>query len=325
MSGCTDTKGRDSKGWIVVGPGAIGILFAVKLERIGLPVAVQTKDRERTELLQREGIFLLEAGRRIAGRPLFFPSGAEPPFLPKAVLVSVKAYDTNKAVEPLLKYIPDGIPFITLQNGLTPIYSLKEILKPEQIFLGITQEGARRTSINVSVRSGKGRTWIGAPFERSANLTFIEDLKRAGFDVIPTDEIWGIFYKKLLVSLSLNPLTAISKLTNGGILEATWGEKLLREIVGESLPVLIRMGFDCKEEEAMNFILDTINRTRTNKSSMLQDIEDKRPTEVDEIVGEFVKRAKTMHIKTPLLATLHQVVLWMERSLGIRRNKDTSA
>jgi len=303
---------------VIVGSGSLGILFGVKLARKGFPVAMQVKTAEMAKAYERTGIILMEGRQEIRSKPFFFPAGSPPTFPPKAVLIAVKAYDTLKALSPLLSYIPEGVPVLTLQNGLSPPYQLREALGPFQVFLGVTQEGARRSSFNVSIRSGRGRTWIGSPFANIVDIPeFISDLKEAGFDVIFLRDIWPIFWKKLIVSISLNPLTALSGLPNGGILKNHWGEKLLWTIVEECLPYLKGMGLDFGKGEAFSFIRETIEKTRDNHSSMLQDIERGRRTEIEEIAGEFVKRAKERGYKTPVVETLLELIRWQERKIGI--------
>ncbi len=58
-------------------------------------------------------------------------------------------------------------------------------------------------------------------------------------------------------------------------------------------------GMDFIAEEVLGHVMDTALKTGANNSSMLQDIQNKRPTEIQRINGAVVKRAKALGVETP--------------------------
>jgi len=100
----------------VIGPGALGILFAVKLFNGGSMVSVLDYRQERAGYLNMAGLRLIEKEEEISARP---PVTARPEDLesPEYVLVLVKAYQTEEAAREIKREY-SGEPIITFQNGV---------------------------------------------------------------------------------------------------------------------------------------------------------------------------------------------------------------
>jgi len=319
MKECTKTRGRKDRGWVVVGPGAIGILFGVKLYESGLQVAFQIKSRQELSLYRKHGLTLRENQKETRIKPKFFSAGSPPPFVPQYVLLSVKAYQTREALKPLLEFLPDDTFYITVQNGLKPLEDLKKLVSPKKIVLGVTTEGATRTSPGVSERKGKGITFLFSPFNPESQWLDVirESMDKAGLKAIIPENGWKIYWQKLVVSLSVNPITALLGVKNGELTYHSEGIELIRTVIREALQVIERMGTPLRYEETIEFVFETIKKTSENRSSMLQDIESRRPTEIDAISGEFVRKARSLGIETPAIETLYRLIRLREKSLGI--------
>ena len=104
---------------------------------------------------------------------------------------------------------------------------------------------------------------------------------------------------------------------NGELTYHSEGIELIRTVIREALQVIERMGTPLRYEETIEFVFETIKKTSENRSSMLQDIESRRPTEIDAISGEFVRKARSLGIETPAIETLYRLIRLREKSLGI--------
>ncbi len=316
MNACTETRGKRDKGVVVVGAGAIGTLFGVKIAQGGTPVAFQVRTKELVHLYERRGLTLIEGSDKVKVEPYFFEAGAVPPIDPLFVIVAVKAYETLDAVAPLVDYLDNNIPVVTLQNGMRPPEDLKILFGEERVILAITTEGATKVDRYITERKGRGRTFLVplANGDIESVKKVLDTLRVAGFDAVFPREGWRIFWKKLLVSLTINPISAVTGMKNGEIVEAHEGVEIIKRVIREALPVAQKIGTKLDYDEVMEFVLETARNTAENLSSMLQDITSCRKTEIDEISGELIRKAKSMGIKVPTIETLYNLVKMKERS-----------
>lgn len=305
---------------MIVGPGAMGILFGSKLCIAGFPVSFQIKSQDKLSPYQEEGVILREGSEEINVRPHFFKCGSPPPFLPQFVLISVKAYHTKEALKPLVGFLSEDTTYITIQNGLKPLKDIKKLVRPEDIVLGVTTEGATRISRFTSERRGIGVTFLFSPYDSKSEKPerIMEILRESGLRAEVPANGWDIFWQKLLVSLSVNPITALLGVKNGELFGNNWGIDLIKLIVKEAISVIGRLGTSLDYQEAVDFVFKTIKRTSENRSSMLQDIESQRQTEIEAISGEFIRKARHLGIGIPAIETLYKLLLLKERSLGIQ-------
>jgi 2-dehydropantoate 2-reductase len=133
---------------------------------------------------------------------------------------------------------------------------------------------------------------------------------------------WADLFKvqlfKLAANCVLNPLTAILDVRNGCIKEnpELWPlhERLLQEIstVFQSLPELQRLPIDrdlFSLSSLQSVVLDTIEKTAQNSSSMREDLRKGRATEIEYINGWILRRGKELGIPCDTNACLTQLVL----------------
>ena len=118
------------------------------------------------------------------------------------------------------------------------------------------------------------------------------------------EDVRSRIWLKAVLNAALNPLTALLGKKTGELLDGGPLETAIKSIVRESVAIA-RSSDALLDEEA---VLDTIRRvaeaTRANKSSMLQDLEKGRRTEIDAINGAMVRIAREKDLPHPLNALL---------------------
>ncbi|WP_367834234.1 ketopantoate reductase family protein [Vulcanisaeta sp. JCM 16159] len=91
----------------------------------------------------------------------------------------------------------------------------------------------------------------------------------------------------MLVNAAINPVTAILRARNGVILEDSNARALAEAVVREGVEVVNRLDIRLPSDPLVE-TLRVAETTRDNKSSMLQDVLNRRRTEVDYINGAIV-------------------------------------
>lgn len=312
---------------VVVGPGAMGCLFAGLLIESGQKdVWLFDKYESRAKEISKSGLKI----EGIGGTRLIQPIKAEsnPSEIGNAdlVLICVKSYDTESASRSIAPVVSDNTTILTLQNGLNNVETISGILGEDKVLAGVTSHGATMLGIGHIRHAGKGETLIGKPhvFSQPAQAVkqtrrlsaeqVAEVLRSAGFQTTVSYEIFRFIWTKLIINAAINPLTAITRLRNGQLLEYDETRKLLSMSAEEAGRVATALGISPAYDDPTSAVEEVCKATSSNISSMLQDILRKKRTEIDAINGAIVNHAKRLGIKAEINATLTYLVKAIERS-----------
>ena len=259
--------------------------------------------------LRQHGVTLERDGERTHYGVRVAGYGEElPPF--RLALVLVKAYQTEAAAAALARWLAaDGLA-VTLQNGLGNVEVLAARLGPERVALGVTTAGATLVGPGIVREAGAGPTSI-ARHQRSAALLHL--LRSAGLPADLADDAPGLAWGKLAISAAVNPITALLRIPNGGLLEprARGALEAAGLVMMEAAATAQAAGIRLPYADAPAELEAVLRRTAANRASMLQDIEAGRPTEVEAINGAVVREAEGRGVPVPV----NRVLLGLIRSL----------
>jgi 2-dehydropantoate 2-reductase len=150
---------------------------------------------------------------------------------------------------------------------------------------------------------GSGHTHLGflsprknADNERLQSLTTL--LNRGGVAASVSNDIRSRLWAKLFVNVGINALTAIYNLPNGQLLTSSGSRSKLEKLVKEAEQVARASGITIKEDPVAATVT-VCERTAANTSSMLQDVRNCRPTEIDAINGAISRLGIELDITTP--------------------------
>jgi 2-dehydropantoate 2-reductase len=239
---------------------------------------------------------------------------------PELVMVTVKSYDTVNIISDLKNIIGPETAILSMQNGLSSVEMLREEFPNNVILGGTICHGVTFSEPGKVYHAGFGDTYLGA-FERSNDNVAGEIsriLTNAGIETKMTKNICGEIWTKLAINASINPITAITGLKNGWLLKDPKLEKLLGQTCNEVIHVAKNTGIKLPTSERGNILLRTkqvVERTADNKSSMLQDLERGKRTEIDSINGAVVRVGEKNQIGTPFNSTLTTLVKGLEQQV----------
>jgi 2-dehydropantoate 2-reductase len=186
----------------------------------------------------------------------------------------------------------------------------------------VTTEGALREGPGEVRHTGEGTTWIGPFSEELAHpgiaAKLMEKLKDAGISIEWENRIVRRIWEKVMVNCAINPLTALLRIPNGGLLHSDDARFLMKSIVEEAVSVARAEGIALEAEDMLKRAEEVCRKTAVNRSSMLQDVERGRLTEIDWINGEVVRRGARAGIETPVNQTLVRLIHLLE----MRRDPD---
>ncbi|MBD3183306.1 2-dehydropantoate 2-reductase [Candidatus Poribacteria bacterium] len=307
---------------LIVGPGAMGCLFAGKLIESGEEdVWLLDRNIKRAREIQKNGIRIEGIGgtRRIVNiRATAIPEDIDNAHL---VIIFVKSYDTHEACHRVSPAVGKKTAVLTLQNGLTNVDIISSIIGKDKVIAGITSHGATLLDTGHIKHAGEGDTIIGEPYGVNLSRTqYISKLlTSAGFKTTVTNNIYSAIWGKAVINAAINPLTAITGLLNGELLEHKETRHLIQMIVEEAVKVAGSKDIDLPYENAVKKVEAVCKATSSNVSSMLQDIKRGKQTEIDAINGAIVMEAHRSGIPADVNEILTCLVKTIQRSMKTQK------
>ena len=298
----------------MIGPGAMGSLFGGLLTRAGEDLWLVGYKKEQVETICSAGLTLEEREG-----PRIIPVRATPDVtsVGKADLVIffVKTYDTEKAVSDAFVLEKEDTIFLTLQNGLGNEEVICKKINRKKVMLGVTGQGATLLQPGRVRHAGWGKTFIGELDHRITDRAnrIAQMFYKAGIETEASpnihDQVWG----KLLVNAGINALTALTGFKNGQLLDYPETARLMEKLTLEASEVARKKKVHI-EEDPIEKVRKAAAATRENRSSMGQDFDHRRKTEIDAINGAVVREAQSLGISVPFNQAVTDLVKAIERS-----------
>ncbi|WP_223292903.1 MULTISPECIES: ketopantoate reductase family protein [Shewanella] len=229
----------------------------------------------------------------------------------RLLIVCVKAYQVKAALKNLLPQLPTSCHILLLHNGMGPHLEIAPMLSGRGLSLGTTSQGALRTESWSVKQTGEGVTQIGS----LSGPSMTPDLKQLLISAIPNIEwcepILPFLWQKLAINAAINPLTAIENCSNGALAAEKYRQQIC-DIVEEIVDVALATGVHLDKISLTKRVFNVIGLTRANFSSMHQDVVNQRRTEIDNINGYVVERAKEYGLTAEVNETLLKQVQQLE-------------
>ena len=298
----------------VIGCGAVGSLFAANLGTLD-DVEVWAYDpwREHVDAINADGLRLSGAGD-VTGHPrATSDASAIPPC--DFGIVATKAMHTEAAIAATAHAFADGY-VATVQNGLGNEETIAGHV--ECVIRGTTFPAGKLLEPGHVQWDVKGDTTFG-PYDERTPLADVERLAdactRAGMPADAVEDARGPQWRKVIFNASTNPIGALTGLTHGRVCERPDLRSLVSGLVDEGKAVAAAQGItlDADPEE----LIDHAARPDVaygHKASMLQDVEARRPTEIDYLNGGIARFGRELGVPTPLHDTITALIKGVEAS-----------
>jgi 2-dehydropantoate 2-reductase len=301
---------------VLVGPGALGSLFAVRLspylQEEGNALSLLDHNAQRARLLTANGFTLQHGNDEFSSFP---PVLSDPGNIPACdvLLLCVKAGDVKKALLDTAPLITTNTLVVGIQNGMAHLEVLQKTTGIP--IIATSSEGAALQAPGRVIYGGAGLTRFGLPGDSASipvNLKKLVALfNRAGLQAELVPDIQAYLWEKLVINVGINALTAIYGQKNGWLLTDDKVMTVMKMAIAEAVSIAEKKKIPFHNNPlAQTF--EVCRKTENNVSSMLQDVQKKRRTEIDAINGYIVREGEKLGIMTPINADLVRQVREIE-------------
>lgn len=298
---------------VMMGAGAMGSLLGGLLTLSGEEVWLVDIWKEHIEAIRSKGLSIEDQGEI---RTVRVNATEEMTSVGKAdlVLFFVKTYHTAKAVSDSLALQKENTIFLSLQNGLGNEEVICQQIDRKKVLLGVTNHGATLLGPGRIRHAGRGKTSVGELDGRMTDRVaqIAQMFRKAGIETEVSASIHDLIWTKLFVNIGMNALTALTGFKNGQLLDYPETLGLMEALVSEAVEVAKRKGIRI-EGNPIEKVKTVAEATRENRSSMGQDFDYKRKTEIDAINGAVVREAERLGISVPYNQMITDLVKVIER------------
>lgn len=297
----------------IAGAGSIGCFVGGMLAAGGREVALLARSRVIEEV-SRHGLRLTSfdgldrtmpaAGMLLSDDPAILRDAA-------VILVTVKSADTPEIAELIARYAPEDAVIVSLQNGIGNVDALQTILPRHRVLGGMVPFNVVAMGEGRMHRATSGDIVVARDDAGTAQALSVADLP-----VRATDDIAGVQWGKLVLNLN-NALNALSGLPLREQLAQREWRRLFADQMAEGLAVIRAAGIRPVSPTPLPMALTPhllrlpdglfrllLGRTMQidphARSSMWEDLERRRRTEVDYLQGVILRTAAQHGLKAPL-------------------------
>jgi 2-dehydropantoate 2-reductase len=303
----------------VLGSGSVGLALAATLAQAGQSLTLLARSSAIAQL-RDDGICVTGVcGEHRVGPERLKVSDADQPdaedIACDVLIVATKAYQVAHALQRLMLQVatPAQAPraVLLLQNGWGSADEALAVLPPGvPVFSSIMMIGIERrspTHVNVNVQASPVRvgTLFGAASDAVERMKGAVAHAQAGFLPITYDDaIEPAILNKFLFNTCLNAVGALTRLTYGELVSNAHARRLITQVADETIRVvhaerqlsLATDGVSYVDRTLTPFVLP---KAAAHRSSMLQDVEAGRRTEIDYLNGAVVRMGQARDLATP--------------------------
>jgi 2-dehydropantoate 2-reductase len=294
-----------------LGTGALGCVFAAHLAARA-DVWMLGSWAEGVAAVQRDGIRITERDGSV--RQVRVQATTDPAQVPPAdgALLLVKSYQIERAAAWAARVLrPDGLA-VTFQNGLDNGPKLMAAVGAGRAAVGVNYTGATLLGPGETRHTAQLTNLIGTSPRVTERVNALCALLTAvGMSTRACGAIEGEVWVKGVVNAAINPLTALWRVPNGALLATAERRGLLADLVAEAAAVARARDIALPLADPLAHTEHICRVSAANHSSMLQDVERGRPTEIDSINGVIVAEGRRLSVPVPLNGAVWRLVRGM--------------
>jgi len=295
----------------ILGAGAMGAYFASRFfDTTGFSTVLIAKGH-RLDKLKIKGLVVNGKSYAI---PVIHPDEATSPA--DLIIVALKHHHLEEAVQGLEKLVGDSTTIISIMNGLESeeyigsIYGMDKMLYAISVAIDAVRQG------NQITYTKPGKHYFG-----EANNTHLsqrvfrvqEAFDRAGIVYETPEDMIRMMWWKFMVNVGMNQASAVMRAPYGVFQTSPEAQGLMEALMKEVIALTDVMGVNLTNRDIEEWYSFLNVLSPQGKTSMLQDIEVGRKTEVEIFGGKVFELGKTHGVTTPVNQSVLQIIRVLEQ------------
>jgi 2-dehydropantoate 2-reductase len=296
---------------VVIGAGAMGGYYASRFFDMDRDSVSLLAGGDRCRRLRDEGLIV---NGKPYGIPVIGPDEIDPPS--DLVLVAVKYHHLPDAIRDMERRIGDETVILSVMNGIDSeerigaVYGMDRVLYCVALAIDAMRVGNRIMC-----------TQLGKLFFGEAKNRVLTDrvrrlqalLDRAGLAHETPEDMIRVLWWKFMINVGINQASAVLRAPYGVFQTTPEAEAIMDSAMREVMAVAHAEGIDLSEGDIRNWHEILSNLAPNAKTSMLQDMEAGRKTEVEMFAGKLLELGRRHGIPTPVNDVLFRLIKVMEQ------------
>lgn len=303
----------------IIGAGALGAVYAAMLHDMDPGCVAFVAEGERVERLRREGVIVNGKPYNI---PVLSPEDRAAPA--DLVMVAVKYQHLDDAIRDMKNRVGVETLIISVMNGIESeerigaIYGMDRVLYAVSVGIDALREGNR------VIYTTQGKLFIG----EAANPVLTERVRRvqmlfdrAGIVYETPPDMLRILWWKFMINVGINQASAVLRGPYAVFQAAGEARELMGAAMREVVRLAVKAGVDLSETDIGGFDPYLFRLNPQGKTSMLQDVEAGRKTEVEMFAGQVIELGRCYGVPTPVNQSLFDQIRKIETDGATNRSR----
>lgn len=295
----------------LIGIGAVGAVYGKLLHECYGPDFFILAGGSRRDRLKNNGVAL--------NREIFFPAIVSPEEKQEAadlILIGVKNNQLEQALEDIKNSVGPETIILPLLNGITATDRIKKVYPLNTVFLGLsmgidairTEEGVENTNDGFIQFGETNNTELSEEVKAADRY-----LRKAGVATDVTPDMVRAVWKKWLLNVAVNQVSALTGATFGELVQIAENKTLCQKAMLEVLSLAEAAGINLTFQDVADQQKVIEKAYPLGKTSMLQDVEAGRITEVEQFSGTVIALGEKFNVPTPVNQVFYQLIKSKEK------------
>jgi 2-dehydropantoate 2-reductase len=303
---------REIKRVAILGAGALGSFFAGRFYDSPDFSTFLVAKGSRLERLSRDGIVINGKQYPI---PVIDPDKSQEPV--DLVIVTLKQYHLEEALQGLEKLVGDETLFVSFMNGLDSEEYIGSVYGMDKVLYGISLgiDALRQGNQTTFTKPGKhyfgelNNTQLSQRVRRVQNA-----FERAGIDYEIPEDMRRIMWWKFMINVGINQAAAVTRAPYSTFQNKKDAQALMEALMREVLALAGVLDINLTDRDIDDWYTFLNTLSPQGKPSMLQDIEAGRKTEVEMFSGKVVKLGQKHAVPTPVNQSVLRIIRVLEQN-----------
>lgn len=301
----------------IIGAGPVGLVLAAHLIEAGAFVVPCDLLPDRIDEIKKKGITLKHTMEKQVTVPEVAHSINElEMFDLDLVILSVKTPNLTAVIKSLADFSNENMKVVVAQNGIDNEIEVARAIGEERVLrMVLNFAGAMSSHHTVHVSFFNPPNYLAAM--SMATDPVAEQLAKlfnsVGLQTEVPDDIQDYVWQKAILNASLSAICAITRKTMKDVMDFPASLEIVEALIDEAVRVAEKEGIELGHK-FRRFSIRYLKNAGRHRPSMLVDLENGKPTEIDRLNGRIVHYGQKHCVPTPLNQSMTAMVHLLEQA-----------